>query len=276
MKHLILFCLPLLIIVGLVQNIYANDDEARTEDPPNSIVTPASNLSARQIGPQQRSATDDAKELIRLDEYHAKWPQRGEGETIVILGEGTDLTSPLFQGCVAAQYDSADLDNDATSPQGLNTDDTALATISVCGDNSVAPGANVIFVKAVSDNGSLGWEYVERGLQWVVENVETYNIVAVDVVFHNSFNHTEEVSLDAALELGDELVALAEKDVVVVTGSGDLFLSFGSVLGTTFIGSTLHTLAVCGVYDKDYGQVNYTTGEIAYTTGSDRIIPVSQ
>lgn len=85
----------------------------------------------------------------------------------------------------------------------------------------MAPGAKIIDLKVRKDVRPLGssdeinkFPYVEQALQWVWENADTYNIASVNMAFGSGQSFTSPISLYG---IGDELAALAAKNIIVVS-----------------------------------------------------------
>ena len=110
----------------------------------------------------------------------------GSGYSVVVLDTGIDLNHPFFgvdannngvADRIVYQYDFANLDNDASdySSHGSN-----VASIIGSQDSTyrgVAPGVNIIALKVFTDAGSGSFAVLGNALQWVVNNVNAYNIV---------------------------------------------------------------------------------------------------
>jgi serine protease AprX len=80
----------------------------------------------------------------------------------------------------------------------------------------VAPMANIINVKVSNDDGSAMMVNVIQGLQWVLENKDTYNIRVVNLSLNSTVAESYNTSpLDAAIEI------LWFNQIVVVTSAGN-------------------------------------------------------
>lgn len=71
------------------------------------------------------------------------------------------------------------------------------------------------------------------------------------------------------------MAQLAQKNVIVVSASGNSFYNFGSAQGVAYPSADPNSLSIGAVYDSNVGAFNYG-GAIAYSTASDRITPFSQ
>ena len=80
----------------------------------------------------------------------------------------------------------------------------------------VAPMVNIINVKVSNDNGSAMMKDVVQGLQWVLENKDTYNIRVVNISLNSAVAESYNTSpLDAAVEI------LWFNSIVVVASAGN-------------------------------------------------------
>ena len=80
----------------------------------------------------------------------------------------------------------------------------------------VAPMVNIINVKVSNDDGSAKASDVIQGLQWVLDNKDTYNIRVVNLSFNSTVAESYHTSpLDAAVEI------LWFNKIVVVTSAGN-------------------------------------------------------
>jgi serine protease AprX len=80
----------------------------------------------------------------------------------------------------------------------------------------VAPMVNIINVKVSNDDGSATAKDVVSGLQWVLENKDTYNIRVVNLSLNSSVAESYQTNpLDAAVEI------LWFNKIVVVTSAGN-------------------------------------------------------
>lgn len=117
----------------------------------------------------------------------------GEHETICIIDTGINYSHPDLGGCfgegckVVAGYDyCADDINCTTSdsdPMGVHYHGTHVAGIVAASGSikGVAPGANLVVIKAANATGTLWDDDLEKGIDWCVANASTYNISVISM-----------------------------------------------------------------------------------------------
>ncbi len=205
----------------------------------------------------------------------------GSGFATVILDTGIDLDHSLFgpdadengiADRIVYQQDFADGDMDATDVDGHGSNVSSIAAV-------VAPGADIIHLKVFTNAGTTQFSYIESALQWVVANAATYDIASVNMSLGDGLNHS---TAQALYGISDELAALVNLDVMVVSASGNSFFPFGSAQGVAYPSADPNSLSVGAVYDANSGGWSYDVDDddyyetIAYTTDVDRIAPFSQ
>ena len=222
--------------------------------------------------------------LINLNRFRADSRFQGidgSGYSVVVLDTGIDLNHPFFgvdannngvADRIVYQYDFANLDNDASdySSHGSN-----VASIIGSQDSTyrgVAPRVNIIALKVFTDSGSGSFAVLGNALQWVVNNTDAYNIVAVNMSLGNGFNY----NTNQESSISDELLALANKGVAVVSAAGNSFAQYGSAQGVSYPAADINSWAVGAVFDANIGSLSYSGGATAYSSGADVITPFSQ
>ncbi len=217
----------------------------------------------------------------------------GAGFSTVIIDTGINLNHPFFGADansdgvadrIVANVDFANPGTDASDTNG-NGHGTNVSSIVASQDvtfRGVAPGANIISLKVFPDGAStkakVGDE--EQALQWVIENAARFNIASVNMSLGSgNFNASQTDSIS------DELQALANLGVIVVSSSGNNFFELGSAQGVASPSADPNSLSIGAVYDSNVGFQLYPTvdptdppnnGATANATGADRITPFSQ
>jgi subtilisin family serine protease len=150
----------------------------------------------------------------------------GEGQTIALIDTGIDYNT-LGGGFgagkkVVAGYDFVDNDADPmdTNGHGTNTAGMIAAEEFVYNGTTyqgVAPDAELVALRVGSGSGTIADANIERALQWVIDNHETYGISVVNISLGGgSYNENSTTS-----QLADEFERLAELDIFVVAASGN-------------------------------------------------------
>lgn len=236
-----------------------------------------------------------SNQQINLDKFRAA-PRfsgiDGSGFSVAILDTGINLNHPFFgpdsdsngiSDRIVYNYDFADGDADANDKDGHGSNIASIIASEDPTYTGMAPGAKIIDLKVRKDVLPLGssdeinkFPYVEQALQWVLENADTYNIASVNMAFGSGESFTSPISLYG---IGDELAALAAKNIIVVSSSGNRYYQYQFPPGVNYPSADPNSLSVSAVYNSnirrfDYG--SYFGAATAYTTDRDRIAPFSQ
>lgn len=197
----------------------------------------------------------------------------GRGYATVILDTGIDKNHPFFGDRVVYTYDFGDGDADAKDPTGHGSNISSIVASSDGTHTGMAPGANIIHLKVFGDNGSADAAELEQALQWTIDNAERYNIASLNMSLSDGVNYTESKQLYG---FGDELEALAKKNIIVSSSSGNKFRSFNSKPGVSYPSADPNSLSIGAVYDANVGGKAYADGALANSTDADYITPFSQ
>jgi hypothetical protein len=238
--------------------------------------------------------------LINLDQFRATPSLAGidgSGYSVAVLDTGIDLNHPFFgqdtnlngiSDRIVYNYDFADGDADASDRKGHGSNIASIIASQDSTYKGVAPGANIISLKVMRDTTRQGDElnkfaFVEQALQWVLENADTYKIASVNMSFGDAKNYPSPTS---PYGIGDELAALAAKNIIVVSSSGNRYYEYqNQPRGVNYPAADPNSLSVAGVYNSNIDSYNYddyfasyqpNTFVTANTTAADRILPISQ
>ena len=163
---------------------------------------------------------------IKADQVWNNSPYRqGTGIGVAVLDSGVNPNGDLYTNMgVNRQVADVSFNSDYNqNPSDGYGHGTHVASI-VGGDGSesagkyigVAPLVNIVNVKVSNDDGSAMMTDVVAGLQWVLENKNTYNIRVVNVSLNSSVAESYHTSpLDAAVEI------LWFNKIVVVVSAGN-------------------------------------------------------
>jgi serine protease AprX len=168
-------------------------------------------------------------ELIRADEAWALG-YTGTGVTVAVLDSGVapvnDLTQPTSR--LLASVDFVDSGTAHRDPGGHGTHVAGIIAGNGYDSNGalkgVAPDANIVSVRVINQHGKATASSIIRGIQWCVDNRETYNIRVMNL----SLGGTPSVSykndlLAAAIEMA------WKAGIVVVTAAGNHGPGSGSI-----------------------------------------------
>ena len=163
---------------------------------------------------------------IRADQvWNTKPYIQGQGIGVAVIDSGVNPNGDLYTNMgVNRQVADIRFNSDYNqSPSDGYGHGTHVASI-IGGDGSessgkyigVAPMVNIINVKVSNDDGSALMKDVVQGLQWVLENKDTYNIRVVNISLNSAVAESYNTSpLDAAVEI------LWFNGVVVVASAGN-------------------------------------------------------
>jgi serine protease AprX len=135
------------------------------------------------------------------------WQQygnRGAGVTVAVLDSGVavspDLSSELFGVDVVTGTTSlADLGGHGSHVAGIIAGN---GTLSGGGYMGIAPDARVLSVKVTTDDGRASYASIIKGLSWVVQNAQIYNIKVANMSLGATVvGSYKENPLDAAVEM---------------------------------------------------------------------------
>ncbi|MDY6805264.1 MAG: DUF4347 domain-containing protein [Cyanobacteriota bacterium] len=221
---------------------------------------------------------DDAQSgsLIGMDAFRAD-PRYanidGRGFATVILDTGIDADHPFFGDRVVHTYDFGEGDADAKDQNGHGSNISSIVASSDGTHTGMAPGANIIHLKVFGDDGSADAAELEQAFQWTIDNAEKYNIASLNMSLSDGVNYTESKQLYG---FGDELEALAKKNIIVSSSSGNKFRSHNSKPGVSYPSADPNSLSIGAVYDSNVGGKAYDDGGLANSTDEDYITPFSQ
>jgi subtilisin family serine protease len=199
----------------------------KTQSDPHFFATLQSLDMANTL---QTSATSISPNLdiIEWDRYITNPLFRGidgSGVAIVVLDSGIDATHPAFlradgSSRIVYQYDFVNGDAVAEDYNGHGTHVASIAAGEARGFSGVASGANIIALKVAET--AANYEAIEAALAWIAENIEEYNIVAVNMSFGLG-KHTSE----DGLPLSKQFVDLASRGVASTASAGQFFYYTG-------------------------------------------------
>jgi hypothetical protein len=227
-----------------------------------------------------------AAALVGLDDFRGD-PRfaniDGSAFATVIIDTGIDLDHPYFgpdadhngiADRIIYQYDFADNDPDASDRNGHGSNIASIIGSQDTTDRGVAPGTDLIMLKVFKDSGIGTFGDVERALQWVIDNQDTYHIGVVNMSLGDGGTWAHALSLYG---IGDELAALANENVLLVSAAGNHYFDNGSTLGVAYPGADPVVLSVGAVWTADFGGPwNFSSGARDLTTGPDHLASFSQ
>ena len=207
------------------------------------------------------SATSEytaAADLIEFDSFSADSQFDGidgSGYSVVVIDTGIDVDHSFFGADedgdgvadrIVYQYDFADGDADASDIAGHGSNVSSIIASEDSRYQGIASGVDVIHLKVFKDNGTGAFSYVEQALQWVVDNVDSYNISAVNLSVGDGGNWTRATG---QFGLADELATLANLGVITVAAAGNNFGAYGSQPGVAYPAADPNAISVGAIWD---------------------------
>ena len=228
--------------------------------------------------PQFGAELIEVDNLVRASKARQLFNVDGTGLTVAVLDTGLRTTHVDFAGRVIAQRNfTSDNGSDpanATDGQGHGTNVTGIIAAGAT-HKGMAPKANVIPVKVLSNTGGGSFDGILKALQWVVANRDAHNITAVCMSLGDSGNYQvdDQFAADAMRQV---IADLRARGVAVVVAAGNDYFPHQSQQGMSYPAIFRETISVGAVYDFDEGSFSYNSGAQAFSTAPDRITPFSQ
>lgn len=228
--------------------------------------------------PQFGAALIQTGDLIKAPEARTKYSVTGNGLTVAVLDTGLRTTHVDFAGRVVAQRnfttnDGAD-ENNVTDRNGHGTNVAGIIAANKL-HIGIAPGAGVIPLKVLADDGTGSWQSITDALDWAINNRVKYNITVVCMSLSDSQNYTDDDSF-ATDPMRSRIQTLRNEKVAVVVAAGNDFFVHGSQQGMAYPAILRETVSVGAVYDAKEGPFNYANGASTTESAPDRITPFSQ
>ncbi|MBE7462724.1 MAG: S8 family serine peptidase [Planctomycetes bacterium] len=215
-------------------------------------------------------------EFIRAAQGRTQFNVDGSGLTVAVLDTGLNTTHVDFAGKVIAQRNYTN-DNGGSSTNATDGDGhgTNVGGIIVANGTHVgiAPGANIIPIKVLSNNGSGTFAGIEAGVQWVIDNRVQYNITCVNMSLGADSNDTTAPSTSESMRA--KIRTLRNAGVAVLIAAGNSYYEYNSQQGMGYPANIPECISVGAVFDSNVGSRSYG-GPTAYSTGPGRITPFSQ
>jgi subtilisin family serine protease len=242
--------------------------------------------------PQLRIQLVEATNFVRAEEARRDFNVDGAGLSVAVLDTGLRLTHRDFTNRIVASknFTTSGAPDDASDRQGHGTNVTGIVAAKAYGPfqghTGMAPGAGIVALKVLADDGGGNFNDINRALQWVIDHRAEYKISVVNMSLGALTNDTD----DAAYATDDirlKIQQLRAMRVAVVVAAGNAYYQFNQLAqhaglteaaqGMGFPASVRETISVGSVYDSVLGQpMPYQSGAIATVTGPGLICPFSQ
>ncbi|HEX2162656.1 MAG TPA: S8 family serine peptidase, partial [Thermoanaerobaculia bacterium] len=251
------------------------------EENPANVALPAIDPvePPRQFGaPQLGLALTEVDRLIRANEARNVFSVDGSGLTVAVCDTGLNVDHVDFAGRVVARRNfTTDDGGDPDVVTDRHGHGSNVAGI-VCADGDhrgVAPGAGVVPLKVLRDDGGGTFDSVADALQWVLDHHQEHGITAVCMSLSAGDNGTDDGPF-AQHPVADRIGRLRARRVPVVVAAGNHYFTHDSRQGMAFPAILRQCVSVGAVYDEFEGPFTYRSGAHTDASGPDRITPFSQ
>ena len=228
--------------------------------------------------PQLGLALTEVDRLIRANEARNVFGVDGSGLAAAVVDTGINARHVDFAGRLLAQANFTD-DNggdpdDAADGNGHGTNVGGIVVAD--GDHrGVAPGAGIVALKVLGDNGSGSFAAVADALDWVLDQGEAHGVTAVCMSLSAGDNRPSDAGLGQHA-IAQRIAALRARRIPVVIAAGNDYFTHGSRQGMAFPAILRQAVSVGAVFDEFEGPFNYSSGARAFSSGPDRLTPFSQ
>jgi len=149
--------------------------------------------------------------MVRADAARAT--SDGAGATVAVIDSGAAMSHPDLQGRLAAGPDYVDGDSDPADREGHGTHVAGVIAANAgngVGVESVAPGARVLVVRVLDDDGAGTLDDVVAGIRWAADHgADVINLSLGPEVPILAGSGDYDAALDYALDKGIVVVAAA-------------------------------------------------------------------
>ena len=204
-----------LITTSSAPSTSAPADTSPTTTSAPTTAAPATSVSV-PAADDPLMASQWAVSSLRLPEAWSRGAT-GEGTVIAVVDTGVDLEHPDLQGKLVPGYDVVDGDDQPDDGNGHGTHVAGIAAAATgngVGVAGTAPGAKIMPVRVLGDDGSGSDEAIAEGIDWAIDN-------GADVI-NLSLGETGVIArLSKGGPLNAAIRRAAAEDVVVVAASGN-------------------------------------------------------
>ncbi len=201
----------------------------------------------------------------------------GAGQTVAVLDTGLRTTHKDFSGRVPAQAnftaDNGGRKDDASDGDGHGTNVGGIIVAN--GPHvGVAPGASIVPLKVLRNDGGGSFEAVEQALDWVLANYAKHGISVVSMSLGAPTNDADDEAY-AGDGLQARIRSLQDLDIPVIVAAGNDYFKYQQE-GMGYPAILRECLSVGAVYDAAEGSFSYGSGATAFSSKPDQITPFSQ
>ena len=255
---------------------------------PRGTIPPIKKLPQRHQ-PAFQAQLVKASAFIHVVEARQRFGVDGTGLAVAVLDTGlnTDHVDFAGSGRIPAKFNftSDDKGDAATITDGNGHGSNVGGIVVAHGDHTgIAPGANIVPLKVLDNNGGGDFSAIEKALDWVLQHHTEFNITVVNLSLGGSNNFADD-SAFAGDGIRAKIQQLRDQKVATVIAAGNEWFRFnprsgGDGLvrqGMSFPGICREAISVGAVYDQKLtGPITYDGGASTNIIAPERITPFSQ
>ncbi|ELR98462.1 S8 family serine peptidase [Gloeocapsa sp. PCC 73106] len=196
----------------------------------------------------------------------------GSGLSVVIIDTGLETSHDLLESNYLTGFDFVENREEIVDTDGHGTHIAGI--IGATDENiGIAPEVGLISLRVFAETGDSVNTPIDAAIDWVLENQEQYQIVAVNISSGSgSYTSVTEVESDRLL---DRIEELEDQGITVVAAGGNNYLE-GQEPGIA-APAIYSTIAVGATWqDAQPGTVRWRSGSIDFESDIDRIVSFSQ
>ena len=220
-------------------------------------LLPEADAVSPALDQQEVTLEDSGTQAAEAHSLAAEYGFDGSGQTVAVIDSGIAwdhyaLGNGYGEGHkVVGGYDFAENDDNPYDDGPAGFHGTHVSGIIGSTDEQytgVAPGADLVGLRVFGDNGEGNLEWVEEALQWVHDNINSFEnpITTVNLSLGTNWN-SDTVPEWATLE--DEFAQLEADGLFISVAAGNAFRSFGEA-GLSYPAVSSHVVPVSS-HDAD-------------------------
>lgn len=240
----------------------------------------------RQFERSPRLRLPESAARINAVQARTQFNVDGTGLTAAVLDTGINPTHQDFPaGKILEQLNytsnNGGAANNAQDGQGHGTNVSGIIAangptgVGQTGHTGIAPGAKLVAMKVLDNNGNGSGPALFNALQYLIDNHSRLNITVANLSLGTAQNLSDAPTNDA---VRNQIAQLRAEKVAIVVSAGNAFSTFNSVQGMAWPGVIPETVSVGAVYDTNFaGSFTYVSGASAGPPiAADQFCPFSQ
>ncbi len=215
------------------------------------------------LNKQVHIAMQESNSIIKSDQV---WPLQtnlinltGSTKTVCVIDTGTNYSHASLADAYLGGYDFADDDDDPMDDNGHGTHCAAIVASRNSTYPGVAPGANIVALRALKDldgipGGSASGSEADvvAAIDWCIDNSSKYNISVISMSLSDSVEYT---SANCPSTYNEIIAAATAQNIMVVAATGNEAYSSG----TSAPACTPNVTGVGATYDANHGSLGFSS-----------------